>query len=789
MKFAFNLAAANPLLIIGIVALVVIGVAVIAFVLIYTRKMSKKNTVAEKKELHAAQPSAAEVPSTDAVNGKEEDIDESIVSVGDDIARLEKEMDIIGEQLLEAETELAEKPAEVHEEEAYEEPAAEEEPEVAEEVTEAAPEEVAPEEVSAVEEIAVAEEPAPEEVKEEAATEEPAPVKAESKPSAKINIRVSYNRSFTAKLIQSDDTLKDYYSDIKNELLSYKKVKSRISWRYETFRKGRKLLAKFALRGKTLNFYLALNPADYEGTKYKIKDVSAVACNASVPSLYKIKNERRRRYAKQLIADLMKAEGIEAGERPETDYAAEYPYEEIEQLIDKNLVKLVPWKEFSFGSEVGVISVNEEDITEEIAAAIVTDETPVTAQEELAEEEAAEEAYEEPAEEEAIEEEAEPEAAPEAVTEEVAVTEETTEEPAATENAGVIRIRVRYNRSFTAKLIQSDDTVKSYYEQIKNELLRYKKVKSRISWRQETFRRGRKLLARIQIRGKTLSVYFALNPADYADTKYKVQDVSSVARNAEVPALYKIKNDRRCRYAKDLIADLMAANGVEAGLEVHEDYVSQYPYEEIEPLIDRNLVKLVPWKEFVTGSEVGEITVREEDITEEIAAAIVTEETPVPAEEEVEEEVENTELPEEDDYVEDSVKQFFDEEETEEDTPAEESAPEAPATDMSINVVEADEILDDRYVESFVRQSAKYSDKTKKAVINIDTLGRYFNAGETVTVEEIKKRVPEINKKVTYIKVLARGKLDKALTVEADDFSPQAIKMIVLTGGSVVRNK
>ena len=46
-----------------------------------------------------------------------------------------------------------------------------------------------------------------------------------------------------------------------------------------------------------------------------------------------------------------------------------------------------------------------------------------------------------------------------------------------------------------------------------------------------------------------------------------------------------------------------------------------------------------------------------------------------------------------------------------------------------------------------------------------------------------------MNKRVTYIKVLARGKLDKALTVEADDFSPQAVKMIVLTGGSAVKHK
>ena len=36
---------------------------------------------------------------------------------------------------------------------------------------------------------------------------------------------------------------------------------------------------------------------------------------------------------------------------------------------------------------------------------------------------------------------------------------------------------------------------------------------------------------------------------------------------------------------------------------------------------------------------------------------------------------------------------------------------------------------------------------------------------------------------------MASGKLDKSLTVEADAFSVQAIKMITLTGGHAVRLK
>lgn len=42
---------------------------------------------------------------------------------------------------------------------------------------------------------------------------------------------------------------------------------------------------------------------------------------------------------------------------------------------------------------------------------------------------------------------------------------------------------------------------------------------------------------------------------------------------------------------------------------------------------------------------------------------------------------------------------------------------------------------------------------------------------------------------MSAVKVLARGSLDKALTVEAADFSLPAVKMIVITGGKVVKLK
>lgn len=73
----------------------------------------------------------------------------------------------------------------------------------------------------------------------------------------------------------------------------------------------------------------------------------------------------------------------------------------------------------------------------------------------------------------------------------------------------------------------------------------------------------------------------------------------------------------------------------------------------------------------------------------------------------------------------------------------------------------------------------------KKTAINIDVISSHFEAHDTVSLATLKKRglVP---KNAKAIKILARGTLDKPLTVLANDFSATAIKMILLTGGEAI---
>ena len=275
-------------------------------------------------------------------------------------------------------------------------------------------------------------------------------------------------------------------------------------------------------------------------------------------------------------------------------------------------------------------------------------------------------------------------------------------------------IIIKYNKSHTAKLIQSADGVKNYYSQIKNELMSYKGVRSRISWKYESFSVGRATVAKLAVRGKNLSLFLALDPKNYVDTKYIIDDKSEVAAYEKTPLLYRIKNDRRLNYSKELIAAVMS--GREKTEDYKEtDYAKEYPYEKIEPLIERGLVKVLTEEDAQSG-----------DVFK--------------------------------------------------------------PRDM-VTATEVNELLQDDIAVALIEESDEVSDRTKQGIVNIDTLSKHFADGETVTLEEMKKRIPKFVKSTTYVKVLARGRLGKSLVVEADDYSLAAVKMIVLAGGTVYRKR
>ena len=180
----------------------------------------------------------------------------------------------------------------------------------------------------------------------------------------------------------------------------------------------------------------------------------------------------------------------------------------------------------------------------------------------------------------------------EPVKEEIAIAEA----PAASENAPLIIEEesfdgglLRYDRSFKARFIQSDNDVKNWYTELKNELLSYKKVHDRLSWKRESYNFGRISAARLSFRGNTLCLYLPLNSATYEDSKYKVESVEDHASYEDTPCMYRIKNERRVKYAKELIATVMENIGA---VKIERDSVDYYePYEGLVQLINKGLIK------------------------------------------------------------------------------------------------------------------------------------------------------------------------------------------------------
>lgn len=294
------------------------------------------------------------------------------------------------------------------------------------------------------------------------------------------------------------------------------------------------------------------------------------------------------------------------------------------------------------------------------------------------------------------------------------------------------KVFVQYRRSFRARLIQSADETKAMYNRFRSEVLSYIGVKERVSWNYDSFNVGRRQFVKMNANAKSLIVYFALAPSEIGE-KYRFRDVSEKKRYAAVPVRFKITGARSMQYAIELLEQTAGAFGLdfkrtEENLEI--------PYETREELIRQRLIKVYAKRE--TGE-----SVTEEQLEEYIAEGATVE--PLSA------------------YT---------------------------VTD-EVAVNEAESLITDATAKQLIALAdTKETRGTagKRTYINLDTISAHYREGETVDLPSLRQK-GLIDKRASSYKVLARGKLDKALTVEAADFSLPAVKMIVLTGGKVVKIK
>ena len=128
---------------------------------------------------------------------------------------------------------------------------------------------------------------------------------------------------FTTKLKLCSDNTKEYYSTIKNALLSYG-THDRLSRKCESFRR-KGLIAKITISGRTLRLHLALDPKNEEKfpiSKYHQIDLGEKRQFTEVPFALRVKSNRALKRALELIDLLFAERGINKKRRyVESDFA------------------------------------------------------------------------------------------------------------------------------------------------------------------------------------------------------------------------------------------------------------------------------------------------------------------------------------------------------------------------------------------------------------------------------------------------------------------------------------
>ena len=136
-------------------------------------------------------------------------------------------------------------------------------------------------------------------------------------------------KNFAEKLIEADEVIKDNYCELKNMLLSYKKMKSRISNTADTFNIGRTKLAKLSVSGKSLKLYLNLDIDEVE-SRLKCKDASETKAYEEVPVFLRIRSLRAMKNARYLIGKLAERFDLQVNPKFEKFDAMELIREELE---------------------------------------------------------------------------------------------------------------------------------------------------------------------------------------------------------------------------------------------------------------------------------------------------------------------------------------------------------------------------------------------------------------------------------------------------------------------------
>ncbi|MDR0832081.1 MAG: uL15 family ribosomal protein [Bacillales bacterium] len=152
---------------------------------------------------------------------------------------------------------------------------------------------------------------------------------------------------------------------------------------------------------------------------------------------------------------------------------------------------------------------------------------------------------------------------PEMELEEVVIEPEKEKSALSVEFFEEVAVKPHKIKSFIFKVRNSDEEIKARYAEIKNAIMAYSKIKAKLSKACETFKKGVNVLVKMNLIGKTLKVFFNLDPDAYPYTKYYQVNVGDQTKYKQTPFCLRVKSERGVKYALELVEEIMEQNNYE----------------------------------------------------------------------------------------------------------------------------------------------------------------------------------------------------------------------------------
>ena len=411
--------------------------------------------------------------------------------------------------------------------------------------------------------------------------------------------------SFAELLDRAPTVMRERYDNTVELVSRIDGVRLISSFKNRTFKKGNTPIIRFAMRGKTLNAYLGLNPSDYTDSKYVFTDVSSVKKYFNYPMRIKVTSDRQARWVNELILELVKKENLVLLDKPAL----------VEEVIEKldfahlkgkvnNKTFIEKLATYPVANDRYITLCNKLDLI--VGARIINAKNSVTYKrgntpivrftmrgktlnayfgldpkefentKYIFTDVSAVKKYENYAMRVKLSSDRQTRWALEII--DIIVNKNGF--VYGKKKIDLTHLKGRKdNRSFAERLNCASDKANGFYSVIESKIAELENCRV-IDGKTRTFKVKNVPLMRFAIRGKTLNAYVGLNPKEYQDSKYIFTDVSSVKKYSNYPMRIKVTSDRQARWTNELINEIINKNGlkVKASAPVALESVSPFAH-------------------------------------------------------------------------------------------------------------------------------------------------------------------------------------------------------------------